>query len=105
VFRLFKEDVRGAYRTLPLPAGERALLGMLICDEESADPWYVEQRTCPFGARGSVWQWDRVGRAVVESVRHAFCLACGRYVDDFFVLEEEELLREAQEMFRWALQR
>jgi hypothetical protein len=105
VFRLFKEDVRGAYRTLPLPAGERALLGMLICDEESADPWYVEQRTCPFGARGSVWQWDRVGRAVVESVRHAFCLVCGRYVDDFFVLEEEELLREAQEVFRWALQR
>lgn len=54
---------------------------------------------CPFGAKSSVYAWERVGRALCFLARTVLHLNIFRYVDDYFGAEGNETLQHGMDCF------
>jgi hypothetical protein len=83
--RLWKADVKSAYRRMPVRPSDRRFLGVLLRVGE--DIWMSKHLAAPFGAVGSVYEWDRLGHFFCHLARHLLKLPVFRYVDDFFAAE------------------
>ena len=97
---LSKEDFVGAYKTLPV-RGTDLPLAHTAWAKGANEGYCLQLLSCPFGAVGSGYAWDRVGAALqargaataasqrAPRARQAilaklFWLASGRFVDDLF---------------------
>ena len=97
---LSKEDFIGAYNTLPV-RGADLPLAHAAWAKGANEGYCLQLLSCPFGAVGSGYAWDRVGAALqargaataasqrAPRARQAilaklFWLASGRFVDDLF---------------------
>ena len=97
---LSKEDFVGAYKTLPV-RGADLPLAHAAWAKGACEGYCLQLLSCPFGAVGSGYAWDRVGavfqargagatatrrapRARQAILAKLFWLASGRFVDDLF---------------------
>ena len=83
---LRKDDIVGAYKTLPLQL-EELDLAVAATKAVNGDVKALQLLCCPFGAIGSVHAWHRVGAALQTIMAKVFYLPYLRYVDDFFAAD------------------
>ena len=81
-FHLWKADISGAFKTLPLHWRHRKYVVSIWMDDMHL-LWAPQHCTMAFGGRGSVVAWFRVG-ALLEWVLLAAATSTARYVDDYF---------------------
>ena len=78
--QVYKEDVEGAYRILPLRKEELDLFRILVMTPTGPRCW--DQKAFPFGAVSAVHAWNRTGEALSHIMRQIFLIPVLRYVDD-----------------------
>ena len=85
---LRKDDVVGAFKTLPLRR-EDLPCALAVLPESVKEGKALQLFTCPFGAKSSVLSWHRVGDAFQRILLHLFAILYPRFVDDHFGVDEE----------------
>jgi len=86
--RFRKEDVSGAYKTLPLHS-DHLPFAAAVTAESVSQGRYLQLLCCPFGAKASVHAWQRVGAAFQAILLSLFSIVYPRFVDDFFGTDAE----------------
>ena len=81
--RFHKDDVREAYKTLPLQS-EHLPFAAAVTAESVEQGQFLQLLCCPFGAKASVHAWQRVGAAFQCILLGLFSIVYPRFVDDFF---------------------
>ena len=81
-----------AFRRVPLDAAHR-LLAMVVF--WAAGVLYASMHyAMPFGSLAAVYAWERLAVALWNIVTQILFVPSGKYVDDFYILEEEEIIQE-----------
>ncbi len=99
--RFRKEDVVGAYKLLPLRA-EDLRFACAVWGSAAREGWALQLWSCPFGASGSVYSWERVGHALRAIVAVLLLLPYCRYVDDWFALDRVVEPEARGRQWHWA---
>ena len=81
--RLRKDDVVGAYKTLPICADDLPCVAA-VTEDTAQTGLALQLFSCPFGALSSVHAWHRVGAALQHVLVELFRILYPRFVDDFF---------------------
>ena len=84
------EDMKNAYRQIPLPDGQVAISITAIYDPETREPELFEIFGQPFGAGHSVPNFYRVAEWIQRVLVRAFRLLLDRFFDDFFYVVTEQ---------------
>ena len=84
--KLRKDDVTGAFKTLPLREQDLPL-AVAVTKRSAQNGYAVQLLCCPFGVLSSVLSWHRVGDAFQRILLVLFLVAQPRYVDDLFGVE------------------
>ena len=61
--------------------------------------WMYDHNSCPFGAKASVFNWERVGRCLRAVARRLLHSALFEYVDDYFAAEHPGVVEHAMVCF------
>ena len=94
---LWKADIDSAFRRIPVALCMMwAAAVTFIADGET---WVSKHFAMPFGAKASVFAWERVGHFIATNARKLLKLPVLRYVDDFFGAEPRESLEHAADCF------
>ena len=88
-FLLRKDDVSGAFKTLPLRR-EDLPCAIAVLPDSVKEGKAIQLFTCPFGAKSSVLSWHRVGDAFQRILLRLFAVVNPRFVDDHFGVDEED---------------
>jgi hypothetical protein len=94
-----KSDFKAAYRCCPVSSADLEWTGALIVDPLTLRIHASHHLACPFGAKASVYAWDRVGAAFVRFARLVLLVPILRYVDDLFGPEFLELASSSRACF------
>ena len=86
--RLRKDDVVGAYKTLPIRTVHLPY-AVAVTEDAACTGVALQLFSCPFGALSSVHSWHRVGFAIQHVLAHLFRIFYPRFVDDFFSIDRE----------------
>lgn len=95
--KLWKADVKSAYRRMPVRLSDRRFLGILL--RVGKDIWMSKHLAAPFGAVGSVYEWDRLGNFLCHLGIKLLMLPVFRYVDDYFSAEPSATAEHAMSVF------
>eukprot|EP00971_Amphidinium_carterae_P135134 2678560-Amphidinium_carterae.1 len=82
-------DLRHAYKQVPLVEGSWKHAGLMVYDPASASTKFFVQLVLPFGAKTSVREFVKVGRAIWFAGMRKMNLMWGTYVDDYPTIEFE----------------
>ena len=94
---LFKADIASAFRRIPLMPEHRWAAGIMYWYKGSI--WTSVHKSSPFGAKASVFNWERVGRFLRAVARRLLHIAMFEYVDDYFAAEHPEVVKHAMNCF------
>lgn len=94
---LFKADIASAFRRIPLMPEHMWAAGIMYWYKGSI--WTSVHKSCPFGAKASVFNWERVGRFLRTVARRLLHIGMFEYVDDYFAAEHPSVVEHAMECF------
>jgi len=90
---LFKADIASAFRRIPLMPEHRWAAGIMYGWKGRI--WTSVHNSCPFGAKASVFNWERVGRFLRTVARRLLHIAVLEYVDDYSAAENPKTAEHA----------
>ena len=94
---LFKADIASAFRRIPLMPEHAWAAGIMYRHEGCI--WTSVHKSCPFGAKASVLNWERIGRFLRTVARRLLHIAMFEYVDDYFAAENPRVVEHAMQCF------
>jgi hypothetical protein len=94
---LFKADIASAFRRIPLMPEHVWAAGIMY--RHAGRIWTSVHKSCPFGAKASVLNWERVGRFLCTVARRLLHIAMFEYVDDYFAAENPCVVEHAMQCF------
>ena len=94
---LWKADIDSAFRRIPIAAC--MLWAATIAFVVDGQTWVSTHYAMPFGAKASVYAWERLGHFIATVARRLLMLPVMRYVDDFFAAEPLDSLAHAADCF------
>ena len=81
---IFKSDAKSAYKNCPIFGEDLKYARVLLKNIQSGEVVESTHYSCPFGAVGSVYAWDRLAEALVHLLSHFLGIPISRFVDDLF---------------------
>ena len=81
---IFKSDAKSAYKNCPIFGEDLKYARVLLKNIQSGEVVESTHYSCPFGAVGSVYAWDRLAEALVHVLSHFLGIPISRFVDDLF---------------------
>ena len=81
---ILKSDAKSAYKNCPIFGEDLKYARVLLKNIQSGEVVESTHYSCPFGAVGSVYAWDRLAEALVHVLSHFLGLPISRFVDDLF---------------------
>ena len=85
----WKRDVKRAFKRIPVMANHRRLTGAVW--QAGQDVWFSRHIGMPFGTTSAGLGWHRLANVVMAFCRRLLFLTAGRYVDDSFGVDEDNV--------------
>ena len=98
--RLATEDMKGAYRQVPLDPSDVRYCITAIMNPESNEPTLHEMRAQPFGAGHAVPNFCRVSEWLARLLQNVYHMVADHFFDDFFVVEPSTTIDTAMFVLR-----
>ena len=81
---VLKSDAKSAYKNCPIFGEDLRLARVILKDIHSGEVVESKHYSCPFGAVGSVYAWDRLAEGLVHILSYFLAIPISRFVDDLF---------------------
>ena len=81
---VLKSDAKSAYKNCPIFGEDLKYARVLLKNIHSGEVVESTHYSCPFGAVGSVYAWDRLAEALVHILSYFLGIPISRFVDDLF---------------------